>query len=171
MSLRLTSRRVVRHLAHRDIDWSSPVFRGNQQLASLVNQFRSWVASAETMAEKYNSPPEPIDFAGAKDSVRDKDLIDELEKLYGSSSPPPEVHEWTAEDKAQKLQQIEDVKTDLALTEELIADTEKEIAFLKANMTTRDTSVADLAEVYPDIAEEIEDEIEKREWFKDTIAK
>lgn len=147
------------------------MFKGDHELAAKVNQFRSWVAGAEAMAEKYNAPPSPIDFSGAKEAVRDVELVEALEKLYDSSSPPPEVYEWSAEDKAEKMQQIEEARTGLALTKELIADTEKEIAFMKANRTTRETSATELAEVYPEIAAEIEEEIENREWFKDTVAK
>lgn len=150
---------------------NAPVFKGDHDVASRVTQFRSWVASAESMADKYKSAPSPIDFTTAKGSVRDTELIDGLEKLYKSASPPAETHAWSAEDKADKSSQIEEAKAQLAFTQEMIDDTEREIAFMKAHYTTRDTSANELAEVYPDIAEEIEDEITRREWFKDTIAK
>ena len=42
---------------------------------------------------------------------------------------------------------------------------------MRKNKTSRDMSTNDMKEVYPDIAEEVEDEIERREWFKDTISK
>jgi hypothetical protein len=150
---------------------NAPVFKSCNDVASRVTQFRSWVAQAESMAEKYKTPPAPIDFAAAKKSVRDVKLIDALENLYKTSKPPAETYEWSAEDKASKLAQIEEAKDRLAFTQEMIDDTEREIAFLKANRTTRDTSANDLAEIYPDIAEEVEGEITRREWFKDTIAK
>lgn len=122
------------------------------------------------MAEKYNAPPAAVDFASAKASVRDTELIDALEAMYKAGAPPSESFAWSAEDKADKEAQIAEAKAQLAFTEEMIADTEKEIAFMKANRTTRDTSATELAEVYPDVAEEIEDELDRREWFKDTIA-
>ena len=123
------------------------------------------------MAEKYSAPPTPIDFARAKSAVRDKALVEALEKLYSSSSPPAQVYEWSAEDKADKAKQIEDAKGRLAFTQEMIDETEKELAFMKRTKTTRDTSASDLKENYPDLAEEIEKEIENREWFKDTLNK
>merc|ERR1712087_603927 len=119
------------------------------------------------MAEKYSAPPSDIDFASAKKTVRDTSLIDALEKMYKSSTPPPEVFEWSAEDKDSKEAQLEEARARMSFTQEMIDDTEREIAFLEANRTTRETSGNDLAEVYPDIAEEIEDELERREWFKD----
>lgn len=138
---------------------------------AAVNQFRGWVAGAEAMAEKYKSEPAPIDFAAAKKEVRDKDLVAALEKMYTSSSPPPETYEWSAEDMADKKLQIEEAKGRQAFIQETIEETAREIAFMKANRTTRDTSATELKENYPEIAEEIETELENREWFKDTIQK
>jgi hypothetical protein len=151
------------------IQRSSPVFRGDQELAAMVAGFRAWTAKAETMAEKYSAPPPPIDFAAAKKSVRDVPLVEALEAFYSSSSPPPLKYEWSAEDQATKAQLIEDAKAGLAFTQEMIQDCEMEIAFLRMNKTSRDTSISDMKEVYPDIADEVETEIEKREWFKDTL--
>lgn len=150
---------------------NSPIFKGDAELSATVNQFRSWVASAEALAEKYSAPPTPVDFAGAKAAVRDKELVAALEKMYAGASPAPETHEWSAEEKANKAEQIEEAKVRQAFLQDVIAETEKELAFLKANRTTRDTDASDLKEIYPDIAEEIENEIENREWFKDTVAK
>jgi hypothetical protein len=135
----------------------------------MVAGFRAWTAKAETMAEKYSAPPAPIDFAAAKKSVRDVSLVEGLEALYSSSSPPPIKYEWSVEDQATKAQLIEDAKAGLAFTQEMIEDCEKEIAYLQMNKTSRDTSVSDLKEIYPDIADEVETEIENREWFKDTL--
>ena len=134
-----------------------------------MSSFRAWAAAAEAMAEKYSAPPTPVDFSTAKESVRDKALVEALEAFYTSYTPEPEVHEWSADDKADKAQQIEDAKGRLAFTQEMIDETEKEIAFMQENKTTRETSGSDLKEAYPDIAEEVETEIENREWFKDTV--
>lgn len=137
----------------------------------MVAGFRAWTAQADAMAEKYSAPPAAIDFAAAKKSVRDVSLVEGLEKMYKSAKPPALTYEWSAEDKATKAQLIEDAKSGLAFTQEMIEDTEKEIVYLRLNRTTRETTTQDMAEVYPDIADEIEKEIENREWFKDTLSK
>lgn len=137
----------------------------------MVAGFRAWTAKADAMAEKYAAPPSPIDFAAAKKSVRDVALVDALEKLYSSSSPPPETYEWSAEDKAAKDKLIAEAVEGQAFNQEMIEDTEREIAFLRTHRTTRDVSTNDMKDVYPDIAEEVETEIENREWFKDTLGK
>mmetsp|Transcript_14504 Transcript_14504/g.18319 ORF Transcript_14504/g.18319 Transcript_14504/m.18319 type:complete len:168 (-) Transcript_14504:295-798(-) len=164
-----TARTVVRRLAHRSVDWSSPHFKSNPEISAAVSSFRAWAASAEAMAEKYSAPPTPVDFASAKSSVRDKALVEAFESFYASASPAAEVYEWSADDKADKAQQIEDAKGRLAFTLEMIEETEAELEFMKANRTTRDTSVSDIKEAYPDIAEETEKEIEERKWFKDVM--
>jgi L-2-hydroxyglutarate oxidase LhgO len=137
----------------------------------MVSGFRAWTAQADAMAEKYAAPPGPIDFASAKKSVRDVALVESLEKMYTSSSPAPLTYEWSKEDQDTKSQLIEDAKAGLAFTQEMIEDTEREIAYLRTHRTTREVSTSDMKEIYPDIAEEVEKEIENREWFKDTLNK
>jgi hypothetical protein len=132
-----------------------------------VSQFRSWVATAEAQAEKYKSPPGPIDFAAAKSSVRDKELVEFMETFYKSAKLPAETYEWDAEDKKFKLDHMEQVKEQAVVYAELKADTLKEIEFLKSTRTSADTTVYDLMCNNPTIHEEIEDELERREWFKD----
>ena len=123
------------------------------------------------MAEKYKAAPAAVDFSKAKSAVRDQSLVDGLEALYKNNKPPAETYEWSAEARADKAAQIEDAKGRLAFTQEMIEDTEKELAFMKKNRLNREMSVGDMKEIYPDIAEEVEDEIERREWFKDTLSK
>ena len=147
------------------------MFKGDTELTAAVNRFRAWIASAEAMAAKYSAPPAAIDFESTKTLVRDKQLVEALENFYKSARPPPKIYEWSAEEKADTLKQIEEARSREAFTAELIEDTELEIAFLTENRTTRDTDYAMIAEAYPDIAEEVEDEIDNREWFKDTIVK
>lgn len=122
------------------------------------------------MAEKYSSPPTPIDFTSAKSTVRDKALIENFEQFYKSATPQSEVYEWSAEDKADKLSQIEEAKGRLAFTLEMIEETEAELEFMKNNRVGRDTTMSDMKEAYPDIADETEKELEERKWFKDAIA-
>jgi len=123
------------------------------------------------MAEKYAAAPTPVDFSAHKAQIRDQTIVSNLEAMYKSASVPPEVHTWSEEDKAMRQGQIDEARATVEQTLQDITDTEEEIAFLKANRTTRETSVGDLKKVYPDVAEEIEGEIERREWFKDTMGK
>lgn len=147
------------------------MFKGDTDLVASVSNFRGWVASAEAMAAKYSAPPPPVDFEATKKVVRDKSLVDSLEKFYTSNKAPPKTYEWSAEDKASADEQIAEAKSREAFTAELIADAEKEIAFLKANRTDREMSYTEIAEAYPDLADEVEEELDNRDWFKDYIVK
>lgn len=122
------------------------------------------------MAEKYSAPPAPIDFAKHKTTVRDVSIVESLEAFYKTASPAAETYEWSAEERADKLNQIEEAKGRLAFTQEMIEETEAELEFMKSNRTTRETTGTDIKEAYPDIAEETETELEERKWFKDAIA-
>lgn len=132
-----------------------------------VNQFRAWVATADAQAEKYKAPPAPVDFAATKKVVRDTEMVDMLESFYKSAELPPEVHEWDKADQDYKIKHFEQVKEQAAVYAELKEDLLKEIEFQKATKTTANTTVYDLMCNNPTIHEEIEDEIERREWFKD----
>jgi len=156
--------------AAREINWSSPVFK-SAELAPSVTQFKGWVASAEAMAENYSSKPSPIEFDSYKKKIRDNALVSNLESFYKSTAVPPEVHVWSDEDRLEKVAQIEEARK--LANEQLkdIEETENQISFLKENYTTRETSVGDMMEVHPDIAEEVEQEIVERKWFADVITK
>ena len=132
-----------------------------------VNMFRSWVATADAQAETYKDPPTPVDFSAAKSSVRDKELIDTLEQFYKSAKVPAETFEWDAADKQAKEAHFATVKEQAAFYAELKEDLIREIQFQKSTRTTEKTTVYDLMCNNPTIHEEIEDEIERREWFKD----
>ena len=132
-----------------------------------MNQFRAWVATADAQAEKYKSAPSPIDFAGAKKNIRDSELVDMMESFYKGAKVPAETHEWDAEDKAHKEGYLSQVEEQAAFYADLKDDLVKEIAFQKSTKTTADTTVYDYMCNNPTIHEEIEDEIERREWFKD----
>eukprot|EP00980_Cylindrotheca_fusiformis_P025543 scaffold14008_cov124-Cylindrotheca_fusiformis.AAC.11 len=134
-----------------------------------VSMFRSWVASADAAAEKYNAPPAAIDFAGAKKKVRDGEMVDMLENFYKSAKPAAETFEWDPEDKAFKTEYFAQVKEQAKVYAELKEDLQKEIEFQKSTRTTADTTVYDLMCNNPTVHEEIEDEIERREWFKDIV--
>ena len=123
---------------------------------------------SESMAEKYKKAPEPIDFASAKKRVRDTELVDTLEAFYKSSKAPAETYELSEEEKTDMEQKIAYLKELDQVHKEFLPILEKEIDFQKSNRTTEETTIFDMKLNYPLLHEEIEDEIERREWFKDT---
>jgi ATP synthase D chain, mitochondrial (ATP5H) len=132
------------------------------------NKLRAWVSMSESMYEKYKAPPAPIDFATTKKSVRDGALVDQLESFYKASKPPAEKYEMPPEETTKSDETIAFLKEADKLNKELLPVIEKEIDFYGSTRTTVETTFYDAMVNYPSIHEEIEDELERREWFKDT---
>lgn len=144
------------------------MWTSSPEVAAYYNQVKSWVAMADSAAETYKSPPGPIDFEATKSKVRDKELVSMLESFYKANKPPPETHEWPKAEQEQMDYHIQFLKELDAFHKEALPVLETELEFQKANRTTKDTTMFDMKVNYPAIHEEIEDEIERREWFKDT---
>jgi hypothetical protein len=147
---------------------SREVFSCSPEVAAKFNKLKTWVATADATAEKYKSPPAAVDFSGAKTSIRDKELVDTLEAFYKSSTPPAEAHGFPEEELQSTEQKIAYLTELDALNKEFLPVLEKEIEFQKNNRTSKDTTMVDMQMNYPLIHEEIENELESREWFKDT---
>jgi hypothetical protein len=137
-------------------------------MTAHYNNIKSWVAMAEATQEEYQKPPPPVDFAAAKAKVRDQELVDTLKTFYESNTPPPEVHEWPAAEQEKMEHHLTFLRELDAFNKEALPVLEKELEFQTANKTSVNTTMLDMKCNYPAIHEEIEDEIERREWFKDT---
>lgn len=138
------------------------------EVAAKSNKVKSWVAMSEALFEKYQKPPPPVDFASAKTKVRDTELLSKLEAFYKATTPPPEVHALSEEEKVDMEQKLAYLRELDALNKEFLPVLEEELAFQTNNRTTMETSMLDMQRNYPLIHEEIEDELERREWFKDS---
>lgn len=136
-------------------------------VAAGYNKLSAWVSMSDSMYEKYQSPPAPIDFGATKKTVRDKELVDMLESFYKSSTPPAETYSMPAEETAKSEETVAYLKELDAVNKELLPVLEKEIAFYETTRTSADTTLFDMKLNYPLIHEEVEDELERREWFKD----
>jgi hypothetical protein len=123
---------------------------------------------SEATFEKYQAPPAPLDFAAAKRKVRDQELVDALEAFYKSSQPPAETFQIPDGELEEAEINIAFLKELDALNKELMPVLQEEVDFQKKNRTTKDTTIFDMKVNYPLIHEEVEDELERREWFKDT---
>jgi hypothetical protein len=123
---------------------------------------------AEATHEEYQKPPAPVNFAAAKAKVRDQDLVDTLKSFYESNTPPPEVYEWPAANQEEMEHHLTFLRELDTFYKEAIPILETELEFQVANKTSVNTTMLDMKCNYPAIHEEIEDEIERREWFKDT---
>lgn len=147
---------------------SRPVWSCSPDVTAKFNKLRSWVAMSDSMYEKYKQPPVPMDFGAAKKKVRDKELVDTLESFYKASKPPPETYALSEKEKIDMEQKIAYLKELDAVNKEFLPVLEAEVAFQTNNRTSAETTILDMKLNYPLIHEQIEDELERREWFKDT---
>lgn len=147
---------------------SKPYWTTTPKEAAHWNSFKTWVAMADAEHTKYLSPPPAIDFESAKQKIKDKGLVDILESFYKSNEPAPETFEWPEEDKLYTDHHLAYIRDCEVLAAEALPVLEKEVEFLKSTRTNRDTTYLDMCAKYPSIHEEIEDEIEERDWFNDT---
>jgi hypothetical protein len=120
------------------------------------------------MYEKYSAPPEAVDFSKTKSIVRDKALVDMLESFYKSTELTPEVHVFPPEEIAAAEEHIAFCVEADACYKEALPVLEAELAWAVDCRTTTETTVFDYKLNYPLLHEEILDEIEAREWLKDT---
>lgn len=147
---------------------SREIWTCSPEVAAKFNKLRTWVATSDATFEKYKAPPAPVDFSKAKTAIRDTDLVAGLESFYKASTPPPETHSMPEEDLKSTEEKIAYLTELDALHKEFRPVLEKEIEFQKNNRTSEETTMVDMQMNYPLIHEEIEDELERREWFKDT---
>lgn len=123
---------------------------------------------SESLYEKFRSPPPPIDFAAAKQKVRDQELIGMLESFYKANQPPPETYAMPEAEKVTAEQNMAYLTELDKVQKEFLPLLEKELEFQQTNRTTRETSYFEFQMNYPLIHEEVEDELERREWYKDS---
>lgn len=123
---------------------------------------------ADSEAAKYSAPPAPVDFAAAKKNIKDKELVDTLEAFYKANKPAAETFEWDAKDQEMTDHHLAFLKDQEEFNSEALPVLKNELEFWKSIRTTEETTVEELSMAHPVIHEEVEDEIERREWFKDT---
>jgi hypothetical protein len=123
---------------------------------------------AQSTFEKYQQPPSPVDFESAKKNVRDKELVSALEAFYKSTTPPPETFAYPDSERELDDAKIAYAKEIDTFHQEYLPVLKAELDFQVNNRSTMDTTVTDIKMNYPLLHEEVEDELERREWFKDT---
>jgi hypothetical protein len=125
------------------------------------------VAETESTYQKYQAPPStPVDFKAKK--IRDTELVKMLESFYTTAKPPTKSYAMSAEDVQSTEDRIAYLKELHVLHQEFLPVLQAEIDFQQNNRTTADTTMVDMQMNYPLIHEEIENELEARQFFKDT---
>ena len=176
-----------------NVDWAAMTSsangtsKGGAEAKAAVNRFRAALGEIDALHEKYaGSAPPPIDFDSFRSRIKQKGLVDQMEKAYKAKmASMPSKMEWhpkaleegaaiDAEGDKQEAEMLvkqeeafakaaKEVSESAARIEEL----EAEVAMMIAKKTDRTTTTDDVFEAYPDLKKEVEEEIENHEWQKD----
>eukprot|EP00953_Heterococcus_sp_UTEX-ZZ885_P020416 11424-Heterococcus_DN1.PRE.1 len=170
MAFQRTARRAKDLSA--SINWDK-ILNGPVRPHPNVALLRSQVAKVNANVALYSQPPAPIDWAAYKSKMRDPLYVELMQKqLAGMEYDTKSVEDVSA------LYNVQEVEANWAqMLKELSAEYEEsaaELVFLdedlakrKRTRTTLDTTVADLLKEYPELEEEIDDEIANHDWEKD----
>ncbi|KAF1336558.1 Syntaxin-like protein, partial [Globisporangium splendens] len=164
-------RRAV--VAQRAIEWDAISQKLTDPRArAALDSLRNVHGEIQAEAREYLKEPEAIDFDYYRSVIKNKDLVNALEENYKSIAFPTitpeeldtsEINEKETVDQlfAQLNEKVDDSKKRIVELQELIG-------LMEETRTTLDTTVDEIAAMYPEVSEEIDDEIANYDWEKDT---
>lgn len=152
-----------------DIYRDKPVWKHPVVLSAMSAQ-SARLGEVQSLATQYAAPPTALDFTKYKDSIKtNRDLVEQLEKFYKANITTVALakESLSPEEKLEDEAFLQEVQTVSAQYAELIQMWEKEITLLEENKVSKTTTLAQLYEVYPEIAEELEDDMDDFNLIKD----
>ncbi|TYZ63442.1 hypothetical protein PybrP1_007301 [[Pythium] brassicae (nom. inval.)] len=164
-------RRAVQ--AHRATDWDAISTKLTDPRArAALDSLRNVHGEIQAEAREYLKEPEPIDFDYYRSIIKNKDLVNVLEENYKNIAFPTitpeelesaEVNEKATVDElfAQLNVKVEDSKNRIVELKELVG-------LMEETRTTLGTTMDEITAMYPEVHEEIDDEIASYDWEKDT---
>ncbi|CEG36966.1 atp synthase subunit mitochondrial-like [Plasmopara halstedii] len=177
-------KQVVRSaLQTRAIEWASISQKLTDPRArAALDSLRDVHGQIAGEARTYLKEPEPIDFDYYRSVIKNKDLVDAMETNYKNISYPtitPEELDVFAKssDLPEELRVNEQETIDKLFSQlnEKVSDSKARIEELKEliglmeeTRTTLATTMDEITAMYPEVEEEVDDEIANLEWEKDT---
>lgn len=181
--LQLRKQVVSRALQTRAIEWTAISQKLTDPRArAALDSLRDVHGQIAGEARTYVKEPEPIDFDYYRSVIKNKDLVDAMEANYKNIAFPvitPEELDVSAKssDLPDELRVNEQETVDklFAQLNEKVADSKARIEELKEliglmeeTRTTLATTMDEMTAMYPEVEDEIDDEIANLEWEKDT---
>ena len=129
------------------------------RLQQLFNEVSAQNANAGDVAD--------IDFGAYRNVIKTPGIVDSFESAYKSLSLPTFTADASEADAAfaELNATAESLAADSA---DRIAQLDAQIASMESNKLGPDTTVEDMYSQYPEVGEEIEQEIADMDWKKDT---
>ncbi|OQR92180.1 hypothetical protein THRCLA_22406 [Thraustotheca clavata] len=141
--------------------------RARASLDSLKQAHAAILAEAREFAGE----PDKINFAHYKNLVKNKDLVEALEQNYANIVFPdikPEDCYTAGRSLESDLKPSFDLLDgEIADSVERIEELKELIALMEETRTTKATTIDEVAAMYPEVLEEIDEEIANYEWEKD----
>uniref|UniRef100_M4C2M3 Uncharacterized protein n=1 Tax=Hyaloperonospora arabidopsidis (strain Emoy2) TaxID=559515 RepID=M4C2M3_HYAAE len=176
---------VVRRgvLQTRAIEWSTISQKlSDPRARAALDSLRDVHGQIAAEARVYLKEPEAIDFDYYRSVIKNKELVDAMESNYKTIAFPkitPEELDVAAKSpelpEELRLNEQETVDQLFSQLNEKVADSKARIEELKEliglmeeTRTTLATSMDEVTAMYPEVEEEIDDEIANLEWEKDT---
>ncbi|KAI9918147.1 hypothetical protein PsorP6_012800 [Peronosclerospora sorghi] len=180
--LPLRKQLLRRALQTRAIEWAAIAQKlSDPRARAALDSLRDVHGQLSAEARTYVKEPEAIDFDYYRSVIKNKELVDAMEENYKSISFPtitPEDLDAASKsaDLADDLRLDEQATMDqlYAQLDEKVADSKARIeelneliGLMKETRTSLDTTVDEMTAMYPEVGEEIDDEIANLEWDKD----
>ncbi|CAH0481516.1 unnamed protein product [Peronospora belbahrii] len=181
--LHLRKQIVGRVLQTRAIEWNVMSQKlSDPRARAALDSLRDVHGHIAAEARAYIKEPEAIDFDYYRSVIKNKELVDAMESNYNSICFPtitPEELDAASKsaDLPDDLRVDEQETVDKLFTQlnEKVADSKARIEELKEliclmeeTRTTLATTMDEMTAMYPEVEEEIDDEIANLEWEKDT---
>lgn len=111
----------------------------------------------------------PIDFAAYKGKLKfAASSVDSLEKVYSTTKLPQYNATLSSLETQRRAALMEMVKSTVDAARDELNQLNNQLVAAQGNQFTRETSVKQTFERFPVIGKEIEEEVKKHEWLKDT---
>ena len=165
--MRQSAMMARRALPVRAMDWNALAGKVSSDAARAeVSRLRELHGDLVSQAKAYEGAPEPIDFAHYRNVIKTPGIVDTVENAYNALTLPQFVNEVAGEaDEAYKTL-VSEAESAMNASAARLEELEAMIADAKTQVTTKETTVDEVLQRYPEIAKEIDQEIKEHEWWK-----
>ncbi|GAB9465016.1 hypothetical protein Gpo141_00002436 [Globisporangium polare] len=159
--------------AQRATDWEAISTKLTDPRArAALDSLRSVHGEIQAEAREYLKEPEAIDFDYYRSIIKNKDLVNALEENYKNivfpTITPAELETSEVNEKATVEALFADLNEKVNDSKNRIVELQELIGLMEETRTTLDTTMDEITAMYPEVHEEIDDEIANYDWEKDT---
>lgn len=180
MMNKLRQQVVRRCLTQRAVEWDAISAKlSDPRARAALDSLRNAHGEIQAEARKYVHEPEAIDFDYYRSIIKNKELVDAMEANYKSIAfptiTPADLDVVTADTPEElRLNEKETIDQLFAQLNEKVEDSKNRIVelqeligLMEETRTSRATTMDEVTAMYPEVADEIDDEIANYDWEKD----